>query len=81
MGELFEARSGICLSDFMVDCGGRSLPFSDETVQGVKINRDESLKKISTKFLSDLPNNAEWIENFQSERLRIIFHLYQRPEN
>lgn len=31
-GELFEVRSGICLSDFAVDCGDRKIPTSSGDV-------------------------------------------------
>lgn len=37
-GELFEAHSGVCLSDFVVDCGDRNFspPIDDVAIRAVR---------------------------------------------
>lgn len=78
-GELFEARSGVCLSDFTVDCGDRSSapPLDDGSTRNVRLFHIGDVSKDVNVQLRVL--GVRWATERQSSResprLRSIFRV------
>lgn len=80
-GELFETRGGVCLSDFVVDCGSRAIPsdVDDATMRNVRFSILNILRMLFLfSFTSsdlDLLRRAKWCESNRPSRLSPILRV------